>query len=730
MLEPVIAKYDTARNDDADLYGVPETVIDFREIVALFFRARYWIAGIFVTCIALGLIITLLTTQQYEGRVLIEVKQEAEKVLGTESDRETASTKLDSDRFFDTQVDITSSRSVTIAVAEGLGLFSNDEFLETMNVSPDDADDRILTNQEARRELVIETLKDELSVGYTGDTRILQIVFASPDARLSARIANAYAEAYIRSNLARKSESSAYALDFLRSQLREAQLRLEQSEREALDYARRTRIVDASNAAGSERSSTNQPQSLIIAQLVQLNESYTGAVADRVQAEQLWRRTRENAPLTSAEVLSNQAIQRLLEQRAVAEANYQEELTNRLEDHPAVRQARMRVEELDRQVNSIASDIQRSVHQNFEIARSREQQLKRQIEELKGNTLTEQNQGIQLSILRREADTNRAQYDALLRRYNQLNAESGVQSNNLAIVDRAAVDPEPAWPNIPLNVALSIIAGLVISSLYVLIQTQLFDRVRTGNDVAQRVGIPLLGALPTSADVIEDAEDPKSEISESVNVIRAGFSLATPMGAPRLAMVTSVQAAEGKSSTCLSLAIAFARLNKQVLIIDLDLRRPNLHRLLELSNSIGASSFLTGQNSLEDSIQKTRFGGVDAITSGGTPPNPTELIMGQALDAMLTEASEKYDLVLVDSAPLLSLADAVILSGRVDATLFIIEAGRNNLKAVQGAVKRVRAAGGHIGGAILTKYDPGRMGYGYDADYTYQYAYGGEGQEA
>lgn len=723
MLQPVVANDGFAMVEDNAQSNRVRSALDFREIVAQVFRARYWIASIFVACLAVGLIATLLITRQYEGRVLVEVRQEAEKVLGTESDRESASTKLDSDRFFDTQVDIVNSRSVTIAVAEALGLFNNDRFLETMEVSLDDADDRVLTPQEARRELVIETLQDNLSVGFTGETRILQIIFSSPDARLSARIANGYADAYIRTNLSRKSESSVYALDFLRAQLREAQSRLEKSEREALSYARQTRLVDASNAAGNRQSGSTQPQSLVTAQLVNLNDAYSEAVAERVAAEQLWLQAAATAPLTSSEVLTNQAIQEILAQRALAEADYRKELTDRGDDHPAVLQAQERVAELNRQINAIAGNIRRSIQSQYAVARSREEKLRRRLETLKGTTLTEQNQGIELSILRREADTNRQQYDALLRRFNQLNAESGVQTNNLAVIDQAMVDPEPSWPNLPLNIALSVVAGLLFSGLYVLAQTQLLDRVRTGNDVTNRLGLALLGALPPTPDVLGDARDPKSHVSESLNVLRTSLLMASESGAPRLAMITSIQASEGKSSTCVALAVAYARLGKKVLIVDLDLRRPNVHRLLSLSNSVGASAVLSGQAELAAAIQKTEFAGVDAITGGDVPPSPTELVMGNALDAMLASVAQVYDLVLVDSAPLLSLADAVILSSRVEATLLVIEAGRNSNRAVQAGVSRLKAAGAHISGAILTKYDPGQMGYGQDNEYSYKYAY-------
>lgn len=724
MADQFIVDAPPARYDEAGFGTTDDSIIDLRELYATIYRSRFWIAGIMAFCLAAGIVATLLMTRQFEGVASVEIRQEAEKVLGTESDRETASTKIDVERFLDTQLDIVRSRYVTVAVAEELGFFRNDDFLKSMKVDPETEKDGILSEQEARRELVIETLLDNLSVGYTGQTRILAIRFYSPDPRLSTRVANSYATNFIRSNLERKAEGSSYALEFLKGQLREAEARLGQSEQAAINYARRTRIVDASNAAKSDGSQSAQPQSLVTAQLVQLNQSYSKAVAERIAAEQRWGRISSLSPLNTPEVLGNQAIQGLLEKRAVVEAEYREQLETRQEGLPEVRKVGARLTEIDRQLNGLARNIRGSVQSEYQVAQRAENKLKSTLEQLKGQTLTEQDQGIQLSILRREADTNRQQYEALLRRFNQLNAESGVQANNLAIIDRAAVDPEPAWPNVPLNIMLALVAGLVLSAIYLIAQVQLFDRVRTTLDVVDRLKLPLLGAIPNVDNVVDQMKDRKSAVSEASNLVRSGLSLSSSGGGPRSIMLTSVQASEGKSSTCIALAIGFARLGKRVLLVDLDLRRPNVHRLLSLGGKRGSSDILSGQATARDVIQKSAFENLDVITGGKIPPSPTELIMGTQFEAFLAEMTSVYDLVLIDSPPVLALADAQILASQVEATLFIVESGRNSIKMVQSAVSRIVTNGGKISGIVLTKYDPGQQGYGYYGDYAYEYSYG------
>lgn len=716
--------FNAAMSDDELAPQQSENVLDFREILAAAFRARYVILGIMAACIIAGIIITLMTTRQYEGVATVEVRQEAAKVLGTEDDREPAQSKLDIDRFLDTQVGIVRSRMVAIAVADELGLFRND-FLEKMKAD-DEIDQQVfLSPEQARREAVIQALTENLAVGYTGQTRILTIHFYSPDPALSAKVANSYASSYIRSNLRRKSESSSYALEFLQRQLREAQARLEESEQSLIEYGRRTQIVDASNAAGESGQSQNQqPRSLITARLVQLNESYSAAVANRIAAEQRWRRIAKLPVMSIPEVLGNQAVQGLVETRASLEAELREQLKTKQDDYPTVVQLRARLDEINRQTNVLAGSIRNSVESGYEVARNQESRLKSELETLKSETLAEQGQSIQLSILRREADTNRAQYEALLRRYNQLNAESGVQANNLAIVDRAVIEPKPSSPRISLNIALSILAGLVLSVLYLLAQVHLFDRIRTPNDVTERLRLSFLGAIPVVDDVLEEMGDPKSEVGEAVNLVRTALSLSSEDGAPRTAMVTSVQPSEGKSNSVIAVAIGFSRIGKRVLLIDCDLRRPNIHRRLDLSNKAGVSSVLSAQSDFASSIQHTRFERVDALTSGPIPPNPVDLFMGSHFDEMLEAARERYDIVLLDAPPMLSLADSELLATHIEQCIFVIESGRNSRKAVNQATERLERNGAQITGVVLTKYNPGEMGYGYNSHYAYQYRYG------
>ena len=697
-------------------------VFSLVELWAAIYRSRVPIIAILIASQIIAIGYSLLATRYYRSTTLVEIRQEAEKVLGTEADREGTSSKLDADRFLQTQLDIIRSRSTSNAVAESLRLYRGDAFLESMHVTKEPDGRGVLSEIEARRQQILEVLEDNLAVGFTGDTRLAAVSFSCPDPRLAAQIANAYAENYIRNNLARKLDSSSYALQFLRDQLSEAQARLEQSEQSAVNYARQTRIVDASNAATTKGTAT-QPQSLITAQLVQLNEALSVSTAERIQAEQKWAQTASLPIMNIPEVLTNQAIQGMVQRKAEAEAAYREQLSSRQESYPSVVQAKAGVSTLDNQIGSLARSIRGSIRNQFDVARERERQLLSTLDSLKNRTLSEQNQSIQLSILRRGAETNRAQYDALLQRFNQLNAESGVQTNNLSIVDKAQVPVVPAWPKLPLNIALAGVFGLLLSAALIIIRAQLFDAIRTPADVADRLHLALLGTVPKKDDIVAQLADSKSAASEAFSSIRTSLSLAGENGTPRTILFTSAQQGEGKSSTCFALGLSFARLGKRVMILDVDMRRPNAHRLFDIENKVGLSNMLGGQNTLSQIVHTTNVPNVDLITVGDIPPNPIELLSSPNFSALVATLKNTYDVVLMDSAPILGLADAIVLSSDVEATVYVVEAGRNTVRGAKSALERIQRGGAHIVGAVLTKFDAGQFGYSYGAHYGYNYEY-------
>ncbi|WP_430429993.1 GumC family protein [Parasphingorhabdus sp.] len=524
----------------------------------------------------------------------------------------------------------------------------------------------------------------------------------------------------------RKFDTSSYAREFLKQQLDDAAARLSESERESLDYARRTQIIDTSNAAETI-SGRSAPRSLTTATLVQINQEYATAFARRLEAQKKWETSRRTDVLNTPQVLNNLAVQNLLQERAKLEAELQDQLQRRKEDFPTVRQLNARVAELSRQISAISTSIRSSIQGEYQTALAQEKALKSKIEDLKGDTLDEQTQSVQLGILQRESDTNRELYDLLLKRYNELNAEAGVQSNNVSIIDRAKIPVEPVSPNIPLNLALSLLFGIGLSGVFVFGKEQIFDTLRSPDDVSRKLGVNSVGTIPTlnsGEDLQTNILDRKSQIAEAYSSVRTSLMLSSSHGVPRSLMFTSSQQGEGKSSSCFATAISLSRIGKRIVVVDLDLRRPSQHRFFGLKNDHGMSDLLSQNATIPDVLQKTEHENISFISSGAIPPNPTELLASNHATEVLRKLETEFDIVLVDSAPLLGLADAVVIGATVETCVFVIEANRNSTSTVRSAINRLLQGGAKLTGVLLCKFDRKQAGYNYDYSYQYEYREG------
>jgi succinoglycan biosynthesis transport protein ExoP len=687
------------------------------------FRNRWWMLTVIICTLLIGVGLTLLTTPIYRAVASVQINQESEKVLGTENG-EDVSSLMDAERFLQTQLDILRSRTLAVAVAESGKLFDNPSFLEAMDADPVTSPGPRQTLEEAKREQVIKIIRDNLTLELPIDSRVVQIGFESSDPRLASSIANGFADSFIRSNLQRRFNSSSYSRDFLREQLDAAQLKLARSERAAVNYAQSTDIVDTS---GGGVDANRTKSSLTVDSLVALNQKLSLAVAERINAEARWNRVRDTPVLSLPEVQNNEAVQQLLKERAGLQALYREEAERRKEDYPSMLRAEARISQLDREIQQIAGSIRKGIQSEFEISRNAEQALRTQVSNFRKQSQSEQTDSIQLSILQREVETNREQYDFLLKRYNELTAEAGVQSNNLSIVDRAISPSKPSSPNIILNIIGTLGLGIVLAIVFVFLRENLFSMIRTPDDAARTLHLPVLGAVPdggTSMDVIEELRDSKSNFAEAIISIRTSLLLSSRSGLVRSMAFTSTQPGEGKSTTCYALAYALVKSGKRVLIIDADLRRPNQHRIAGLSNKVGLSDILAKSAGIElaEAVQNDATSGVDFITSGPIPPNPSELINTESLSVLISDCLERYDCVMVDCPPVLGIADAIVVSSAVEGVVYIAESGRNHSRGASTSVQRLQSNGASIIGVIVTRFVADSTGYGNAYTYAYEYS--------
>lgn len=723
--QPALA--DLQATNSVDLRDEPEVFravtrggFDLRYIVAAVRSNLVLVGAIILVSLALALIATLLDTPRYTATATIQINDSSDRVIGENDDQTAPQVNLyDVDRFLKTQTDILLSRGLVQRVAQKLKLQGNERFYEAMESRAP----RPGTSPDLVRDQALNLLAANLNVTLPRDSRIVTIAFESADPGLSAEIANTFSTEFIQANLQRKFDSSSYAREFVGNQLAEAKERVEQAERNLNDYARSTGLIRTGDAAGESNTNAGDGGSVTAASLLQINQAANQATASRVAAEGRWRAISGVPLLSSREVLANETVTALMTGRAKTQAELEKELSRRLEDYPSVGEKRAQLGKLDSELQSAALSVRNSIRAEFLAAEGTERALLAKLETLKLDTLREQDKTVQYGLLKREADTNRTLYDGLLKRYNELNATAGISSSNVSVIDVAERPTAPSSPNLFKNLLIALIAGGGLAALTLFVKDQLDDAIRVPEDVEAKLRLPLLGVVPKAANRDPDSEmdDPKSPVSEAYNSLRAALLYSTSVGLPQVMLVTSAQSAEGKTTTSYATAASLARMGRKVVLIDADLRRPSIHHRFGLQNERGLTDLLTSTDPIESAVSATAQENLFAIVSGPIPPSPTELISSPRMEQIVQDLARDYDVVVIDSPPILGLADAPALSALVDGVIFVVESERSRRGALKTALRRLRAMRPILLGAVLTKFDPSSSGNRYSEYYGYQY---------
>jgi capsular exopolysaccharide synthesis family protein len=697
--------------------------LDVRGLWSAFYRNRRLAAAVVGGALVAAIALIYLSTPIYRASAKIQIDQQATKVLQSEGAEPSDSTG-DTDRYLQTQLDVIQSRSLAERVARDLGLFNGNNFIVRMGGRAG-APAGGAAAEAAHQDQVLDTLQGHLKVVLPVDSRVATVSFTSPDAGLAAQVANSYADRFIVSNLDRRYDASSYARKFLTEQLDNTRRKVEQSERNLIGYARQAGLIDT--GGGQDANGLSSGHSLTTSSLIQLNRSYADALAARISTQQIWQQASRTPVLSLPEVIADPAVQNLVQQRARAVAQYQQDAKHWQPDYPTMVQEMAQIKGLDQQIAQLAARVKSAIRHRYDVAQAQEKALTGSLDQFKNQTLSEQDRAVQYNILRREVDTNRALYDALLQRFKEVSAAAGLTSSNVSVVDRAEAPRSPVWPRPLLILAGAILAGLALSGGLIFVREHLDDAVRSPENMEAKLGLPVIGStplLPAGTSPREELGKPRSPLSEAYYAIRTGLELSSATGLPKTMMFTSSLASEGKSTTVFAIARDFAKVGRRVLLIDADLRKPTQHQLTGVSNEVGLANLLVRQRGLAEVTQATGFDGLDVIPTGPLPPNPAELLATSELPHLLEEMTRGYDLVVIDAPPVIGLADAPLLAALAEASVLVVEANRNYRGQAKVSLRRLRAARANILGGILTKYDVRMTGYGYGDGYGYGYGYG------
>lgn len=697
-----------------------QSFIDIATIRGALFRQRWLIGGTLLVAAIAGLVWTLLATPMYEARSTVRIEPFGSFIVpGQDVDPGIASNQVYD--MLQTQLAIITSRSLANTVAENLDLGEREDFLG------EDVDQQRPPNltdeqwHDAKQAMAAARLHGSVSAEMPDRNWIIEIAYRSESPAIAAEMANAYSAAYAASDIQESVETNEYAQDYLREQIQRTRARLQEAEQAANAYARANGLII--QPSGGEESEGNM--TLTTTNLASINARVSQARAARIEAEQRWRSIQALPIAELVEVQNNPLLQGLIAERASKQSELAELRQRFYDAHPRVAAVIAQIETLDRQIEQSGADVKAAARTEYLVARNQEQALEQELASVTGSTLAEQDRQVEYSVLEREAQALRDQLQALLNRFNQVSTAANVRTGTIIPLDPAVVPQAPYAPSLLRNMMMALVLGGALAAGLAVLREVIDDKVRSFDEVENKIGLPLLGHTPfvEQADLATEGADRYGPLIDAYGSIRSTIDFILPRD-PTVVQFTSSQAAEGKSTTVMILAELFAGHGRKTLLIDGDLRRPSFPRLLGLERSKhGLVEVLLGEADLQSAIVKGRHENLDILPAGRTHSNPTEILASRHLRDFLEERRQEYSLIIFDSAPVLGLADAPMLANIADGTIFVMEANGVNFRQVRAALKRLRASGGNPIGAIVTKYQALQAGQSYDYQYAY-YEYG------
>ena len=702
---------DTYVTYDPSLYSdypnVKDETFDLVQILRIILRRKWLILAILALGLAIAVVYTKRQTPLYRAVSTLEFQKREAQILDTDN----VQNIIVDNEFINTQLNLMKSRSVAGRVAEISGLTNNPKFVN------------INAPIEARRRVATSKLISSLKISPLPRSLIVKVEYVSDDPQIAANVANAFAENFIDITLERKFNTTEYVRNFLSERLITAKQTLEDGERQIVEYAQENNILEITSEGGEV--------SLDGESLKLLNTKLAQAQSDTLDRQLALEKSKVATQTTR--IIDNEVIKRLKERRSDLEAEYQDKLGTYKPKYPYMVQLQNRIDdtqtEIAEEIKLLTNAFEVEADSDYAAALIIEKTIIEKIAILKSNLQNQRDKRIEYNILQREADTARSQYEAILQRLKEVSIIEGIGSSQVSIVDNALVPARPFSPNLRQALLQALILSLTASMALVFILNFIDDTIKTPDDIKTKLKMPAIGVIPKEKEaknlIVTSLKDPKSEITEAYLSARTALEFASDNGTPSSLLITSSRPSEGKSSSSIALAILFAKIGRRVLIIDGDMRKPSF--VSDTNKSIGLSGLLTSQQSLIDNILETDEGNLYLLPSGIVPPNPAQLLSGIRLKEIIDEAEANFDLVIVDSPPVMNFADSPLLAAQCKGSLLVTKSGLNRTPNVKQSIERLNRSKSKLIGVILTQFDAKKAGYGYGyGSGYYYYAYGKE----
>ncbi|MBN2056286.1 polysaccharide biosynthesis tyrosine autokinase [bacterium] len=631
---------------------------------------------------AAAIVMSMLQPPVYEAAARILIERDNPRIMNYED----ILTVKTSDDYYQTQYTILKSRRLAQRVMDKLHLMQTEPYSSAADP--------------------LALLIDDYMIEPIKGSRLVDVKMRGRHPEKLSTIVNCLASEYVEMNLEWRVEASQGAYNELIRQNEGLRATLEVSEQRLLEYAEQVNMVSVQQ----QREISDRR---ILSYEAELTQVRTALLKNRTKLKELARIQDDPVKLAAfPDIYTNGFLQENQRQLMLLTTEKQSAARRYRERHPEMIKLQAQIDELERQRNAEIERIAENLRMNLDNLQAQQADLQQALEAEKKAALQAQRSLLEYESLGRDVESNRQMYADLLQRQKEIDLSSGIDSNNIRILDFAQVPTIPVLPRKGLNATLGLLLGLCAGIFAVAVQERLDTRFRSVDDVRRLSGLPVLGFLFNLASIDEEAElseqavvaHPTGIITEQFRDIRTALMFTAREHDDRVLMVASALKGEGKSFVTTNLGLSFGQSGDKVLLIDSDMRKPRLHKIFNLRNDVGLSSVLSGSVRTRDAIRSINDM-VDVLPAGPQPPNPSELLSSAALRAMLSELEQTYKRIIIDTTPLLSVSDGLLVGRHVSGVLLVIATGGARQDDVRMAAERLRSSKIRLLGTVLNNVE-------------------------
>jgi len=706
----------------------------------LILRKHQWLIVSFL--LAVVTIVTIATFRMqavYVATARIEIDRENGSILPFQG-METYDYMMDLENYIETQSKILTSETLALRTIRSSGLGARPEY-----ASPNGPSEALATGslENQKRPPELGAFLGSLGIKRVPNSRLLDVSFESTDPQFAARIVNEHIKNFQEQNIRSRYDETTRATTWLRNELDELKITVQESEDRRIAYERKNQIW-----------TLDDKSNITTQRLADLNKELTDAQSERMRKEALFQFAKAGDIADVPQLRDNPVLQGLTQKRQTATADYNDALSQYGPNFPKVQRLQAQLKDMDQLIQKETVNTLGRIETDYREARERENLLSKALDQQKVATNEMAEKMVEYNILKREAEASKTLYDGLMTKLKEVGISAALQSSNIRIVDPAMIPTYPSRPAKARNIALSFLVGLVGGIGLALMREYLDNTVKTPDDIETLARLPSLAVVPQfgasngngrrkllpgiSSNGHEKRVElvaqhlPKSQMSEAFRALRTSLLLSQPGRPPQVILVTSALPREGKTTAAANLAVTLAQLGDRTVLVDADLRKPGVGRLLNLGGAkyAGFSSYLAGVSSLDlVTVPHPDIPNLAAIPTGPLPPNPADLLSSHKLTEAIAELRTKFKFVVIDSPPIMAATDAVILSVQTDGVLLVVRSGETPKEAFTRTRDLLMSVKCHILGVVLNAVDSGAPDYYYSYRY-YPYSYGYGPQEA